>query len=215
MNDQAAPQTVRTGYAQPGELMRLVAGGLAGNGHEVALPRFDDGRRLSVTSPAARCALAVEDCGSVVLDWNPVVGSAVDPLVLANVASALLTGQAGPSQWQGHDSSRADLTLKGKVGQELQARGLPVTLEVYTDEVAFEASAAILATAPQASLDAEVRVTDDGWLCWEGDYGVEEAAVCWEEGTTWITDPGKVAAGIVAAINLALSQGLPGQAARR
>jgi hypothetical protein len=41
----------------PGELMHLVADGLAGNGFDVGLPGSGDGHRLSIASPAARCAL--------------------------------------------------------------------------------------------------------------------------------------------------------------
>jgi hypothetical protein len=215
MSDQDAPQTAQAGRAQPGALMHLVAEGLAGNGYQAGLPGFAEGRRLSIASPAARCALAVEDCGSVVLDWNPVAGSAVDPLDLADVASVLLTGRAGLSHWHGDGGGRADLTLKGRVGRELQARGLQVGLEVYPDELAFEAHTAIVASAPGTGLDAAVRVSDDGRLSWERDYGAEAAAICWEEFTTWIADLGKVASDIVAAVTLALSRGLPSPAGQQ
>ncbi|HEY2577311.1 MAG TPA: hypothetical protein VGI74_13480 [Streptosporangiaceae bacterium] len=197
----------------PGELMRLVAGGLAGNGYEASLPECDDGRCLSIASPAAQCALTVDDWGSVVLEWNPVAGSAVDPLEVADLASALLTGRAGLGQWESDGDSRPDLTLKGRVGRELRARGLQAELEVYPDEMAFEAHIEIVASDPGTDPDAEVRVADDGWLSWERDYGAEEAAICWEPGrATWIADPGKVAGDIVAAVTLALSHGLPSQA---
>jgi hypothetical protein len=215
MSDQDAPQTARPGRARPGELMHLVAGGLAGNGYEAGLPDSDDGRRLSITGPAARCALAVEDCGSVALDWNPVAGKAVDPLELAGVACALLTGRAGLPGWHGDGGSRADLTLKGRVGRELQARGLRVGLEVYPDELSFEAVTAIVVTVPGTGLDGEVRVSDDGRLSWERDYGAEAAVSSWDECAAWIADPGKVAADIVAAITLALSLGLPSPAGRQ
>src|SRR5579863_2282700 len=186
------------GADNPGVLMHLVAGGLAGNGFELGLPESGDGRLLSIATPAAQCALAVEDSGSVAFDWNPVAGSAVDPLALADVSSALLTGQAGQSRWESDCGERSDLTLKGRVGRELQARGLRVGLEVYPDELSFEAHTAIVATAPGTSLDAEVRVSDDGQLNWQRDYGAQAAAISWEECTTWIADPGKVAADIVA-----------------
>jgi hypothetical protein len=201
--------------AQPGALMRLVADGLAGNGYEVGLPEFDDGRRLSIATPAAQCALTVEDNGSVVGDWKPTAGSAADPLDLADLASALLTGRAEQARWEGDCGGRADLTLKGRVGRELRARGLRVGLEVYPDELAFEAHVAIVVTAPGTDLDGEVRVSDDGRLSWERDYAAEQAVICWEECTTWIADPGKVAADIVAVVTLALSQNLLSGAGQR
>jgi hypothetical protein len=192
---------------QPGELMHLVADGLVGNGFPVGLPEFDDGRRLSITSPVARCALSVEDCGAVVCDWNPVAGSSVDPLDLAHVASALLTGREGQTGWVG-DGRRSDLTLKGKVGQELRARGLRVDLEVYPDDMSLEAHTAIVASAPEGSGDGQVRVSDDGRMSWERDYGAALADMDPDpDCTAGILSLGEVAAGIVAALTLALSQG--------
>jgi hypothetical protein len=198
---------------EPGELMHLVANGLSGNGFDVGLPGAEGGRRLSIACPVARCALTVEDWGSVVWEWGPVAGSAVDPLDLADVASALLTGRAGLSRWEGDCGGRADLTLKGRVGRELQARGLQVGLEVYPDELSFEAHAAIVASAPGAGQVAEVRVTDDGWLSWERDCAAEQAAMYpGPNRTAWIADPGKVAGDIVALVTLALPQSLPSRA---
>jgi hypothetical protein len=201
--------------APPGVLMHLVAEGLTGNGYEVSRPGGEDGRCLSVTSPAARCALTVDDWGCVTCEWTLAAGSVVDPLELADLAYALLTGRLGLGRWDSDGGGRADLTLKGRVGRELQARGVRAELEVYPDELAFEASAAIVATAPGTGLEAEVRVTDDGWLFWERDYAEEEAAASEEYYLTGITDPGKVAADIVAAVTLALSLGLPSQASQR
>jgi hypothetical protein len=169
-----------------------------------------------IACPVARCALTVEDWGSVTWEWSPAAGNAVDPLGLADVACALLTGCAGLSRWQSDGGGRADLTVKGRVGRELQARGLQVALEVYPDELSFEAHAAIVASAPGTGQAAEVRVTDDGWLSWERDCAAEEAAICWQpDHTAWIADPGKVAGDIVAAVTLALSQSLPSQAGRQ
>src|SRR5580693_4337446 len=107
--NQASAQVAESA-GEPGALMYLVADGLAGNGFEVGLPEFKDGRRLSVACPVAQCALTVEDWGSVAWEWNPVAGSAVDPLELADVACALLTGRAGLPRWEGDCGGRADLT---------------------------------------------------------------------------------------------------------
>jgi hypothetical protein len=198
----------------PGALMHLVAAGLTGNGFRVGLPQPGAGRRLSIACPAARCILTVEDWGAVVAEWSPAASSVIDPLELADLASALLTGRAGLARWQDDCRDRTDLSLKAKVGRELRARGLLAGLEVWPDELSFEAHTAVVATAP--GTDAEVRVTDDGWLSWERDYAAEEAACRWQpECATWIADPGKVAADVIAAVTLALSQNLPGQAGQR
>jgi hypothetical protein len=214
MSQATAHSAERTGT--PGGLMRLVAEGLTGNDFKVGPPERDDERCLSIDIPAAHCALTVEDWGSVVLDWDPAAGSAVDPLELADLASALLTGRPGPGRWEGDSGDRTNLTLKGRVGRELQARGLHVELEVYPDDEAFEAGTEIVASAPSACLDAEVRVDDHGRLGWERDYGTEEAAICPElDNATWLADPGKVASDIVAAVTLALSHGLPSHAGQQ
>lgn len=56
------------GRAQPGELMRLVAGGLTGNGLDVRLPESQDGRRLAIGGQGGRCVLSVEDTGYI--EWE-------------------------------------------------------------------------------------------------------------------------------------------------
>src|ERR1700735_126625 len=106
----------------PGALMRLVADGLGGNGVMVSRPGSRDGSRLSIACPAARCALTVEDWGSVIWEWSPAAGHAVDPLRLAGLACALLTGRVGLSRWESDGAGRADLTAKGRVGRELRER---------------------------------------------------------------------------------------------
>jgi hypothetical protein len=125
---------------QPGELMRLVAGGLASSGLEVRLPGPGHDRHLAIACPGpAQCALAVSDCGLVELDcWPPLSGQA-DPKQVADLATALLTGRAGDYPRQGTGYGRPDATLKGIVGLELAARGLDVELEVYEDKESFEA----------------------------------------------------------------------------
>jgi hypothetical protein len=211
MSPATAHRAERTGT--PSGLIRLVADGLTGNDFKVGPPERDDEHCLSIDIPAGHCALTVEDWGSVVLDWDPAAGSAVDPLELADLASALLTGRPGPGRWEGNSSDRPNLTLKGRVGRELQARGLHVELEVYPDDEIFEAGTVIVASAPSTCLDAEVRLDDYGRLGWERDYGTEEAAIRPEpDSAAWLADPVKVAGDIVAAVTLALSHGLPSQA---
>ncbi len=48
----------------PGELMRMVADGLAAHGFEIREPQFPDERRLTITNlKDMRGSVIVEDCG--------------------------------------------------------------------------------------------------------------------------------------------------------
>jgi hypothetical protein len=213
--DEAEASQIRAPAApaaqQPGELMHLVAAGLTGNGFDVALPGFTDGRRLTLTCPPARCALTVEDCGFTVWDWHPAAGSQADPKQLADLASLLLTGQPGPYPRQGDGYTRPGITLKGIVGRELAARGLQVDLEIYLDEKFFDAHATLVASAP--GRDAEVCVTDEGCLSWEREYHAEAEGISKEHyHTTPVTDPQPLAAAIVTAVTQATTAALSGTA---
>jgi hypothetical protein len=196
----------------PGELMHRVADGLARNGFSIGFPECHDSRRLVITCPAAHCTLTVEGFGLVAWEWHPAAAGSTDPQQLADVASTLLTGQGGPGPRRGDGCEQPGLTLKGKVGRELAARGLTVELEVYPDEVAFDAQTAIAITAPGGK-DAEVRVTDYGCLSWEYDSWAEAAALTWEPcSASQIADPQTLAEEIVAAVTQALAVASPGLA---
>lgn len=59
---------------------------------------------------------------------------------------------------------------------------------------------------PGSEDGAEVRVADDGWLTWTRDYWDQTAAIAFEpEFCGWITNPGHVAASMVATITPAMS----------
>jgi hypothetical protein len=78
-----------------GELLRLVVGGLTNAGLDVSAP--DDGEgRLAIAWPGARCTLAVGDGGSAEWEYCPRSPLDADPDLAADLATALLTGQAGP-----------------------------------------------------------------------------------------------------------------------
>jgi hypothetical protein len=136
----------------------------------------------------------------------------VDPKLLADLACTLLIGRAGEQPRQGDGYGRQRVTLKGIVGRELTARGLQVGLEVTKDPMFFEAQTAIVVTRPGSGQNAEVRVTDDGYLTWERNYWDEAAATTGEpEHATQITSPKELAADIVATISMAMSLILAGQ----
>jgi hypothetical protein len=197
--------------ARPGALMRLVADGLAGNGLDVRLPEGQDERRLAIAGQGGRCVLAVEDTGYVEWECRPAKGGEADPQEVADLAAVLLTGRPGGRPLQTGSQERPGLTLKGAVGRELQARGLAVTLEVYPDELGFEAITEIVATTPGAAVKEEVFISDDGGVAWHRDYWPEAVAIGWEpEYHWWIVDPAKLAGDIVAKVVQAIAQGLPG-----
>jgi hypothetical protein len=199
----------------PGELMHRVAEGLAREGLSVSYPEWRDARRLMITCPAARCTLAVEDCGQVTWEWHPASAGGTDPKQLADIASTLLTGQGGPYPRRDNGYERPELTLKGVVGRELAARGMAVDLEVYLDEVVFDAQAGIVITAPGGG-EAEVRVTDNGCLSWERDYWPEAVGITWEPScTSQIADPQGLADVIVTAVTQAMVVAVPGPAGTR
>ena len=207
MSQASAPVAERP--ATPGELMHRVAEELARNGVGVSYPEWHDARRLVITCPAARCTLAVEDCGLVTWEWHPASAGRTDPKQLADMASTLLTGQSGPHPRRGDGYKRPELTLKGVVGRELAARGLTVDLEVYLDEVVFDAQAGIVVTA-SGGVDAEVRVTDNGCLSWERDYWPEAAGITWEPSCTGqIADPQGLVEDIVTAVTQAIAVAVP------
>ncbi len=196
---------------RPGELRRLVADGLTASGLDIRRPDGTPRHRLLIACPgAARCALAVSDCGLVEWECCPHAGRVADPKLVADLATALLTGVAGEFPRRGGGYGRPDATLKGIVGVELAARGLDVELEVYEDRPNFEARSLIVATNPAAADAAAVEVSDDGCVTWLCDFW-DEASVAAEPGTCApVPGPAEVAAAVVATVTTALSQGLPG-----
>ena len=197
--------------ARPGELMRLVADGLTGEGLAVELPDCAGGRRLGICGQHGRCALSVDDTGNVEWECRPAKGAAADPHEVADLVAVLLTGRAGDRPHQADGRKWSGLTLKGAVGRELQARGLTVALEVCPDELCFEAVTELVVTDPEADANGEVFVSDDGGVAWYRDYWPEAAAIGWEpEYHWWIADPVKLAGDIVAKVVQAITRGLPG-----
>jgi hypothetical protein len=182
------------GRAGPGELLSGVMDGLAGCGLEVA--RGEDGL-LAIAWPGARCALAVSDCGRAEWEYCPLSPGAADPGLVADLATVLLTGQAGPFPRLGDGSG--SVTFKGVVARELVARGLEVELAVYADRAVFDAFAEIVATAPGDD-GGQVHVSDDGGLTWIGQPRGDASGASGPRGQAG----GPLAAGVVEAISRAM-----------
>jgi hypothetical protein len=200
--------------AAPGELLRLVADGLAGAGLDVRAPGDGEGR-LDIALPGARCTLAVGECGSAEWEYCPWSPQDADPDLAADLATVLLTGQAGPQPRLGSGHQLENVTFKGIVGLELKARGLEVELAVYCDETAFDTFAEIIATVPgQGDDGGQVCVTDEGGLTWTRDYWAETAIVSAPEPCGQAADPASVASSVVEAVTRAMSLLRPSEMGR-
>jgi hypothetical protein len=171
------------------------------------VPERDGGCRLVIACTEARCTLAVSDWGDAEWDYCPGPGDHADPKQLADVTTALLTGQADDFPRLGHGYGLDGITLKGIVGLELKARGLDVALAVYPDEDYFDTRAEIEVTNPRSDADAKVFVTDQGDLTWSRHYRNEDAtSVCEPDWWRWttITDPAPIAAAVVGTVTGAM-----------
>jgi hypothetical protein len=198
--DGAAPRA--------GELARLTAALLADAGLSVTGPDpAGDGEcRLVIARRAARCELIVSDSADAELHWTPVAAGAADPHRVADLAAALLSGQAGARHPDAADLG--DITFKGIVGMDLRAAGFTVELNAYTDDYYYDVIADITVTDPRAGSSAAVYVTDDGGLTWHRDYWEDHAATEWQPAfRTWLPDPPAVARAIADDVSRALSAG--------
>jgi hypothetical protein len=199
----------------PGELLRLVADGLTGAGLDVRAPGDQDGCRLDIAWPGARCTLAVGDCGGAEWEYCPWSPDDADPDLAADLATVLLTGLAGPQPRLGSGHQLENVTFKGIVGLELKARGLEVELAVYCDETAFDTFAEIIATVPgQGDDGGQVCVTDEGGLTWTRDYLAEAALVSASGFCGQAADPASIAGSVVEAVTRAMSLLQPAEAGR-
>jgi hypothetical protein len=199
----------------PGELLRLVADGLAGAGLDVRPPAGADGCRLDIALPGARCALAVGDCGSAEWEYWPWSADDADPGLTADLATVLLTGRSGPQPRLGSGHQRENVTFKGIVGLELKARGLDVELALYCDETVFDTFAEIVVTVPGTGEGGgQVCVADDGGLTWTRDYLAEAAALSELGLAGQAADPASIAGLVVEAVTRAMALLRPAGAER-
>jgi hypothetical protein len=206
--------TCLAGRAAPGELLRLVADGLAGAGLDVRPPADADGCRLDIAVPRARCTLAVGEGGSAEWEFWPWSADDADPGLTADLATVLLTGRSGPQPWLGSGHRRENVTFKGIVGLELKARGLEVELAVYCDETAFDVIAEVVARVPGQGGGGQVCVADDGGLTWTRDYLAEAAALSGPGRCGEAADPASIAGLVVEAVTRAMALLRPAGAGR-
>jgi hypothetical protein len=207
--------TCLAGRTVPGELLRLVADGLAGAGLDVRPPADADGCRLDIALPGARCTLAVGEGGSAEWAYWPWSADDADPDLTVDLATVLLTGQAGPQPRLASGHHRENITFKGIVGLELKARGLDVELAVYCDETAFDVFAEIVVTVPGPGDDGgQVCVADDGGLTWTRDYLADAAALSGPGRAGQATDQAGIAGLVVEAVTRAMALARPAEAGR-
>ena len=203
------------GRTVPGELLRLVADGLAGAGLDVRPPADADGCRLDIAAPGARCTRAVGEGGVAEWEYWPWSADDADPGLTADLATVLLTGRSGPQPRLGSGYQRENVTFKGIVGLELKARGLDVELAVYRDETAFDVIAEIIATVPgQGDGGGQVCVADDGGLTWTRDYLAEDAALSGPGLVGQAADSATIAGLVVEAVARAMALLRPAGAGR-
>jgi hypothetical protein len=153
----------------PGDLMRQVAGELAGRGLNVAYPGRDDSCCLTVTGlPGRYCSVEVSDDGYVLLEYWPAVPGTADPALLAAQAMRVL---GGPEGWRPDERiCPPGQALIRAAGQALRSAGLAVILNVHADEENFEICAQLAVTRPGRPDRGEVNIGEDGALSWECDY---------------------------------------------
>jgi hypothetical protein len=199
MKDEASGEPT----APPGEIMRMVAAGLAEAGYEVWLPDHPDDRCLVVMWRRARCLLTVTDWGQAEWEYRPRNSVVPAPRWLAALTAALLTGQAGTASAPKGAQDRAGLSSRALAGLELRARGFDITLDVVTDTECLEAYAEIVVTVPGCAEAADVRITDEGTVTWTRNYWADpdSYSVAWGDPRTWmITDPPALADDIVGSL---------------
>jgi hypothetical protein len=160
-----------TDGVEPGAPMRAMAEMLAGRGFDVYGPELEESRLLTVTNAKrARCEIGVEDNERVSWEYFPWTGADTQPAEIAGMALRILGADTDDSAEQ-YAHFHKGATLKGAVAREIQARGLEADMEVYEDQLFYDVVAEVVLTNPAKPERGLVRVTDDGTVLWEYDYG--------------------------------------------
>jgi hypothetical protein len=153
---------------RPGEVVCALAGQLAAAGFDVGTPTPNDERHLTIRHTAcARCELVVDDDGSMRWEYRPVTGPGTDPAVMTQ---AILHVLAPDDTAEPDASTHPGVTLKGAVGQALDALGLDVQMLVYEDLISYDVAAEIVVTNPARPDRGQVRLSDDGSVTWACSY---------------------------------------------
>jgi hypothetical protein len=200
--------TCTSGRTVPGELMLMVGDGLSGHGFHVEYPDDPESRHLTITNVPAvlKCDLYVEDTGDIQWEYPVPDNGSPDPKRVADIATALLTGEARPHEWTGRGEAVNGITFKGIVGLELKARGFNVELEVLRDDNFFDATTEIVITGAWAGGESQVIVNDDGAVTWINDYWPDYAVIRWEpQFSGWLGEKETVAREIVDTVRRAVS----------
>lgn len=156
---------------EPGAPMRAVAQMLTERGFDARRPEHEESRRLTVTSArSARCEIDVYDADGIRWEYSPGAGGSAEPAEISGVVRRVLDADKTPLAGPGTGPSRVD-TLKGAVACEMRARGLNADLDVYEDHERYDVVAEVVLTNPAKPERGVVRVTDDGVIRWEYDYG--------------------------------------------
>lgn len=189
----------------PGELMRLTGDALARHGARVRYPTDPGSRCLTVTGLGGlgTFELSADDTGHVQFE-RAAPGGRPDPRQVADLATVLLTGRAGPFEYLGRGYAVAGITFKGIVGLELRARGIETELEIYPDDIFLDAEAGIRAGSPRHGSDSEFHLADDAGMLWIRDYWAEHCAQRLEpEFSAWLEGKDEIAADIADTLTLA------------
>ena len=170
--------TCLAGRTVPGELLRLVADGLAGAGLDVRPPADADGCRLDIALPGARCTLAVGEGGSAEWEYWPWSADDADPGLTADLATVLLTGRAGPQPRlaSGHQPGEHHVQGHRRPGAEGPGPGCGAGGLLRRDRL--RRLRRDRRDRSRAGDDGgQVCVADDGGLTWTRDYLADAAAL--------------------------------------
>jgi len=165
---------------EPGALSRLTAACIRDGG----IPVTEDDESLIILDPeprpgpkekpsparaprAGEWEITVDDHAQVTLCFYPRPGKASDPLWIADIATALLTGTPPGEHRSGPIPSRA-MGLKAAAGLDLRARGFLVQLNTYPDEEELQLASDVSAHAGDESGNARlVYIADNGNVTFE------------------------------------------------
>jgi hypothetical protein len=214
-----APAEPGTSDPEPGTLRKLTAARLADSGIAVRKRRGDliiqpvgkprSMKRARATG-AALWTLDVDDDTSVHLSIRPWARHTSNPLWIAGIAAALLTGVSEPLEPHPAAPSARVLGIKGAAGMHLRHHGFPVELNVCADNRTLELTADVSATTADYDTDEAadpgiVFISDDGTVYYEHTFGQSTARLTAGDPAAPLPGPSAVARDIAATVTAALN----------